>query len=147
MNWRKINMPLIRKHINLSEVESDILEELKQEHNLPSISSVISYLIRNYADSRSAIENAGLISTLVKQELQEVLDVIRLRSGYTEKNVHKMMDVLNHLIISKNLDARLNEPIRTVREDPSLLFEKAQESYDEQIKRTKEINQFGVQDR
>ncbi|MCW6660018.1 hypothetical protein NHG25_05935 [Aerococcaceae bacterium NML191292] len=131
-----------RRHIYLSETEWELLEELKMKHQLKSISATVSFLLDNYSDSMSGITQAQMVASLVKSELKEYYDTLRVRTGYTDKHTKLLLHMLNDIVINQGWDLPPDGSSASIEGTPSLLYTDAQKHYDDMLKRFNEQKQL-----
>ncbi len=127
----------IRKHIVLSESDHEALLEIKKKERLPSISAAIAFLIAE----KTSQENHQIVTQLMK-ELKPLYDVLRLRTGYTEKYMRIMLDVMNHYLITNDLDMTFGEEAKLVDIEKSLIIREAEKAYGRKISEYREKKDY-----
>ncbi|MDO4432016.1 MAG: hypothetical protein Q4B80_01740 [Aerococcaceae bacterium] len=127
-----------RKNIYMSEAQWDVLEGIKERHQLASYGDVVSFLVNNYTESMSAMTQAQLTAEVLKESLIPFYDVLRIRTGYTDKHTKLLLALMNHLIINQGWDIPPTAHIQGIEDLPSNLYKDALRQFDESIRRYKE---------
>lgn len=134
----------VRRHILFEEADWELLNELKEKHQLNSVGSVIEYLINNYRQSSTGITQAQLTAEIVKAELEEFYNTLRIRTGYTDKHTKLILHMLNDIVINQGWDLPSEGVSHSIEETPSLLFQDAQEHFNARMKKYNEQQQLKV---
>lgn len=123
----------VRKNVTLKSAEWDTLEELKQEHHLKTHGEAIQFLIQNYQQAMSANYQAQVTAAFVKELLHPLLDQVRLRTGYINRNSHLLLNLLNHLIIENGWDVAEYALPHFHDTVPSNLYKKAEAQFEKVV--------------
>ena len=118
----------IRKNIYLEDESIKLIEEIKEEEKLTSIGAVIEFLLANYRQANSSFSLAEIIAELVYQKIKQELNTIRIRTSQTDKNTQILLNMMNDLLMTNELDILHEEaPVRFIDEQPSYLYQRVKQ--------------------
>lgn len=126
-------MPKSVKNVMLEDEHIAFIKQVKEEKKLSSFSSTLDMIIAFYQENQKSVDNEKL--ELFFKEFDERykakwLDPIRLRTGYTEKNMQIVIEMLNAVA------ARLSLSHTSTKYEPTLCFTQARD----EVRKTIEAN-------
>lgn len=82
------------------------IEKFQRSHNLASRGEALEEIYTEYVALKKNHENGNTLAKAIAKEIKPQLDPIRIRTGYVDKNVRVLTNLLNsYLIISGMEDA------------------------------------------
>ena len=82
------------------------IEAFKRDHDLASRGEALEELFREYVAFKRKVQQENILAKSIAKEIKPQLDPIRIRTGYVDKNVRVLTNLLNsYLIISGMEDA------------------------------------------
>lgn len=129
--------PAVRINAYVSEETRDWLKKYADTlGGKSSYGAAIEKLVLRVKDGQSSEELAEIISGIVTnkilEELKERLDVIRVRTGYADRQTKVLTEVLNHMVNTLEIDRMPADVVLTTRSKTCVLDE-AEKRISEQI--------------
>lgn len=128
-------MPKSVKNVMLDDSHIAFVKQVKEEKKLSSFSSTLDMIIAFYQENQKLVDNEKL--ELFFKEFDErykakLFDPIRLRTGYTEKNMQIVIEMLNAVA------ARLSLSHTSTKYEPTLCFTQARDEVQKTIEANKQ---------
>lgn len=128
---------MARLNIILSDESLNSLDRLQKEKCFSSRGQTIEFLLEEYKSGSRLLEQAEFFSKMVSKQIlkdtQEKYDVLRIRTGFADKHLKLLLDIINHLIISRGHDVASEQTALMTDNYPSNIYEKALKKYDHQL--------------
>lgn len=90
--------------VSLDDRGKNILDKVKEDNNFLNYSEAISYLCEEYLSNERIKLSEERIALRVKKELSKDLNIIRVRTGYVDKEIKITLDLLNHIALQGKFD-------------------------------------------
>lgn len=125
---------MTRKSVFMQDREWEMVEQLKKEYDLKSIGAVFSYLLENYSVSQNIDEQANKIADIVLEKQKSDIELLRNRTGFTDKSTKVILHMLNDLVINNNLDMKEEHILYSFTKTPSILYRKSKSAVEDEIR-------------
>lgn len=90
--------------ISLDDRDKNILNKVKADNDLSSYSEAVSFLCEEYLTNEKINLIEERIALRVKKELSKEINIIKVRTGYIDKESKIILDLLNHIALQGNFD-------------------------------------------
>lgn len=122
----------LKKTIYLTKEAIEYLEQYKVEKSCRTIGNAIEEMIKENQNRNTnqliSQAIAELTAEQVKKELNKTLDIIRVRTGYTDKSLKVMLEMMNALFVKNGIQ---NGTLTDVMKVP--IMERAEEKVEKEI--------------
>lgn len=83
------------------------IEKYMDQYNINSRGEAFERIFDEYEALKAANEGVNMLSKEIASELKPMLDPIRIRTGYVDKNVRVLLNLLNSYIIVNGMEDSL----------------------------------------
>lgn len=90
--------------VTLDDRGKNILNKVKEDNNFSNYSEAVAYLCEEYLLNERIKLSEERIALRVKKELSKELNIIRVRTGYVDKEIKITLDLLNHIALQGKFD-------------------------------------------
>jgi hypothetical protein len=105
-------MTKVRKHIMLEDTSKngiswEWLRKYMNENDIATFGDGLQHLFAEYQSLKQQVSDRESLAKAIAKEIKPQLDPIRIRTGYVDKNVRVLLNLLNSYIIINGMEDSL----------------------------------------
>lgn len=89
---------------SISDKSNEVLKKIVADEKLKNRGEAIDFLCEEYLSNERLKLSEERIALRVKKELSKEINIIKVRTGYIDKESKIILDLLNHIALQGNFD-------------------------------------------
>lgn len=140
----------MKKHINISDDDLKVFDEVKEEYHLKTDSSVLKFLLKMYMENKDKQDVDEKIADMFLEKFEKnyyaFFERLRWSTRTAEENSIYLMDAVNTLLINEGIkdgvpvEVYMHPVIATAKENHKREVEHFKQAKDDRIAKKNSIN-------
>lgn len=140
----------MKKHINISDDDLKVFDEVKEEYHLKTDSSVLKFLLKMYMENKDKQDADEKIADMFLEKFEKnyyaFFERLRWSTRTAEENSIYLMDAVNTLLINEGIkdgvpvEVYMHPVIATAKENHKRKVEHFKQAKDDRIAKKNSIN-------